>query len=140
MPISTEHAGRSYPPTPAYQVTAVKIAELAGALGDPSPAYVQPDPVAPPTFAAVVAATAWQQLFDDPELDLALSRIVHADQRFTFTRPLRSGDQVSATLTIDQVRVRGGSEMISSTARLEAVGELVCTAQATFLHSRGTPA
>jgi hypothetical protein len=39
MPISEAHAGRSYPPTPLYQVTALKIAEFAAALGDANTAY-----------------------------------------------------------------------------------------------------
>lgn len=136
MPITAEHAGRRYPPTRAYEVSAAKIAEFAAALGDASPAYRGTDPVAPPTFAAVVVAPAWQQLFDDPELGLALRRIMHADQRFSWSRPLRPGDQVRATLVIDQVRVRAGTEMISSTAQLAVGDDVVCTAQATFWHNR----
>ena len=34
MPITADHAGRRYPPTPPYEVSAAKIAEFARALGD----------------------------------------------------------------------------------------------------------
>jgi acyl dehydratase len=137
MPISEAHAGRSYPPTPLYQVTAMKIAEFAAALGDDNPAYYGDAPVAPPTFAAVPAAAAWEGMFADPELGLELRRIVHADQRFSYSRPLRSGDTVSATLTIDKVRVRGAAEIISSIVDVrDPSGELTCTAAATFVHTR----
>jgi acyl-coenzyme A thioesterase PaaI-like protein len=93
--------------------------------------------MAPPTFAAVISARAWEQLFSDPELDLSLERTVHGDQRFTFLRPLHAGDVVVATVTIDRVRVRAGSELISATVAMAGrEGEPICTAQATFAHAR----
>src|SRR5919106_1605824 len=96
MAITEAHAGRRYPPTAPYAVTAAKIAEFAAALGDGSSAYSGEHPMAPPTFAAVISAPAWQQMFDDPELDLALHQIVHGDQRFEYFAPLRAGDVVRA--------------------------------------------
>lgn len=137
MVISAAHVGRRYPPTAAYAVSAAKIAEFAQALGDPNPAYAGESPVAPPTFAAVIAAPAWQQLFTDPELDLALRRIVHGDQRFSYREPLRAGDVVSAALTIEQVRVRGGAEMITAAVAITGTdGVERATATATFVHNR----
>ena len=135
--ITDAHAGRRYPPTPPYAISAAKIAEFARALGDDNPHYSGEEAVAPPTFAAVVAAPAWQQMFDDPELDLALRQIVHGDQRFDFQAPLRAGDVVRATLTIDKVRVRAGSEIISCSVAIAGLeGTTRCTATATFVHSR----
>src|SRR4051812_17157302 len=99
MPITAEHVGRSYPPTEPYEVSSAKIAEFATALGDDSAAYRGDGAMAPPTFVAVIASTAWDAMFADPELDLALRRTVHADQRFAYERPLRAGDRVQAVLT-----------------------------------------
>ena len=56
MPISAEHAGRTYDPAPAYRVSRAKIAEFARAIQDENPAYFGDHPIAPPTFAAVIAA------------------------------------------------------------------------------------
>ena len=141
MAITETHAGRQYPPTPPYAISAAKIAEFAGALGDASPHYRGERPVAPPTFAATIASSAWQLMFDDPELELALRRIVHGDQRFDYARALLAGDVVSATLTIDRVRVRGSSEIISSSVAISDLsGETVCTVTATFVHNRGDAA
>lgn len=135
--ISDSHAGRSYPPTEPYEVTAAKIAEFAAALGDHNPAYRGDDPIAPPTFAAVIAGQAWQALWADEELGLELRRIVHGDQRISHNRPLRAGDRVTATLTIDKVRTRGTVDMINSRVTLTTpAGEEVCTASSTFLHNR----
>lgn len=135
--ISDSHAGRSYPPTEPYEVTAAKIAEFAAALGDHNPAYRGDDPIAPPTFASVIAGQAWQALWADEELGLELRRIVHGDQRISHNRPLRAGDRVTATLTIDKVRTRGTVDMINSRVTLTTpAGEEVCTASSTFLHNR----
>jgi acyl dehydratase len=137
MAITEADAGRSYPPTDPYQVSAAKIAEFAAALDDDNPRYRGESAIAPPTFAALIASPAWSQIFDDPELELSVERIVHGDQRFTFMRPLLSGDVVIATASIDKVRVRGGAELISATVDITGRdAEPICIAQATFSHAR----
>ena len=135
MPISEEHVGRSYPATAPYQVSRAKIAEFAAALGDAAnPAYAGTDPIAPPTFAVVLAAAAWDAMFDDPDLELSLSRTVHADQRFAWQRPLRAGDEVTATLRIEKVRARGPMAIITIAVDLAtAAGEELCTATSTLM-------
>ncbi|GAB3915472.1 UPF0336 protein [Microlunatus endophyticus] len=135
--ISDAHAGRSYPPTEPYEVTRAKVAEFAAALGDDNPAYRGDAPIAPPTFAAVIAGQAWGALWSDDELGLELRRIVHGDQRISHRRPLRAGDLVTATPTIDKVRNRGGVDIINSSVVLSSVdGEEICTASSTFMHTR----
>ena len=57
----------------------------------------------------MIASPAWQLMFDDPELELALRRIVHGDQRFDYARAAAGRRVVSATLTIDKVRVPGAA-------------------------------
>ncbi len=136
MPISTEHAGRSYPASLAYRVSSAKIAEFAAALGDANPAYFGPDAIAPPTFAAVIAAQAWGALFDDPDLGLALHRTMHTDQTFEFVRPLRDGDDVVATLSIERVRNRGSLDMVTVVVDLAVDGATACTARSTLMHTQ----
>lgn len=137
MAISEAHVGRRYPPTPVYEVSTAKIVEFAAALGDDDPRYAGEDAVAPPTFVALIASEAWQAMFDDPELGLALRRIVHGDQRFGYSRLLRSGDRVTASLVIDKVRSRGPADIITATVEVRSLSdEPVATATATFFHSR----
>jgi len=131
--------GRTYPPTAPYEVSAAKIAEFAAALGDRNPAYSGEEPDAPPTFAAVIGAAAWDGLFADPELDLTLQRVVHADQTFVWHRPLRAGDKVTGVLSIDKVRCRGAMEIVGVTVRVETLdGERVVDSSSTFVHTRAT--
>jgi acyl dehydratase len=136
MSISEAHAGRSYPVSVPYQVSRAKIAEFAGALGDSNPAYSGTTPIAPPTFGIVLAAAAWRAMFDDPELGIEYSRTVHAEQRFTWQRLLRAGDEVVATLTIEKVRRRGPAAFITIAVQVSTVeGEDVCTAISTLVHT-----
>jgi acyl dehydratase len=137
VPLSEAHAGRSYPPTPVYEITAAKIAEFVAALGDDNPAYEGDSPLAPPTLVAMIAFAAWDQMFADPDLELELRRIIHTDQRFIYARPLRAGDRVTATLTIEKVRTRGTTELVScSIAVQDEAGNVTCTAASTLVHSR----
>jgi len=137
MPISDAHVGTTYPPTAPYRISRAKIAEFAAALGDGgNPAYAGEAAIAPPTFAVVLSSAAWSAMFDDPELGLSLSRTVHVDQRFTWQRPLRDGDEVTATLTIDKVRSRGATAIITiSVALATTTGEALCTAVSTLMHT-----
>lgn len=136
MPITAEQVGRSFPPPKPYEVSRAKIAEFARALGDDNPAYSGDDPVAPPTFVAIIAAQAWDGLFADEELGLALHRTIHADQRFEWVRPLRAGDVVEAQLAIEKVRNRGALDMVTVAVELAVGGERVCTARSTLWHTR----
>ena len=84
----------------------------------------------------MLSSAAWGALFEDPELGLALHRTVHGDQRFTWARPLRAGDVITATLRIDGVRARGAMAIVSISVQLTTVeGEDVCTASSTLLHT-----
>lgn len=136
MPITTEHVGRSYPPAAPYEVSRAKIAEFATAIGDDNPRYFGAHPIAPPTFAAVIAAQAWGALFGDEELGLALHRTMHADQSFDIVRPLAPGDVVLAHLTIEKVRNRGSLDMVTVLVELRVDGETVCQARSQLMHTR----
>ncbi|SHI76076.1 Acyl dehydratase [Tessaracoccus bendigoensis DSM 12906] len=137
MPITPEHVGRRYPPAPPYVVSHAKIAEFARAICDDNPAYFGSTPIAPPTFAAVIAAQAWDALFGDEELGLALNRTMHGDQGFVFRGPLRPGDAVVATLSIEKVRNRGNLDMVTILVDLTVDDETVCEARSTLMHTTG---
>lgn len=132
MPIDASHAGRSYPPTNPTTVTQRAVDAFAAALGEPAGSVE-----APPTFAMVMAADAWSQMFADPELGIALNRTVHADQGFFFTRLIRVGDELTATLTIDKVRSRAGADFVGIVVDIATTaGEGVVRATSTFVCSK----
>ena len=138
MAIDPSYAGRTYPPTDPYEVGVEKIREFAAALGDDNPAYRDrtaaaalghPDVIAPPTFPFVLTFQASRRMIEDPDLGIDYSRVVHGEQRFTHHRPIRAGDRLVSTTTIDAVRSVGGNDLL--TTRVDVAtedGEAVCTA------------
>src|SRR5689334_22615425 len=121
MALDQSFVGRTYPPTAPYEVGREKIREFAEAVGDPNPVYTDPeaakalghpDVVAPPTFPFVITYKASGQVVLDPELGLDYSRVVHGDQKFTYTRPVRAGDRLSVTVTIDGIKSLAGNDLI----------------------------
>ena len=143
MPIDASHAGRTYPPTEPYAVGVEKIREFATAIGDPNPAYRDPDAaramghpdvIAPPTFPFVLTFTASRQVIEDPELGIDYTRVVHGEQRFLASRPMRAGDLLTTTVSIDSVRSAGGHDMLTTRAEVSTTdGEHVVTALSTLV-------
>jgi acyl dehydratase len=132
--------GRTWPATQPYTVSREKIAEFARALADPNPAYQGDQAIAPPTLAAVIANQAWQALFDDPGLDVQLKRVIHADQQFEWTRPIRAGDTLVAAVAVEDLKVRGTTEFITLAVRLSTVeGEAVAVSRSSLIHNRPAP-
>ncbi|NIK56417.1 FAS1-like dehydratase domain-containing protein [Kribbella shirazensis] len=137
MTIDATMVGRSYAAAESYQVGREKIREFADAIGDSNPAYRGDDAVAPPTFAFVVGSRALEQLLHDEELGLRLDRIVHGAQKFSYTRPIKAGDEIAATATITTVRKAGPVEVIMyETTLTTADGEAIATATSTLSHNR----
>ena len=146
MTLDRELVGRSYPPSAVYEVGRAKIAEFATAIGDPSPLYRDveaaraaghPDVIAPPTFAIVVSLGAANVVLGDPGVSLDYSRVVHGEQRFAHHRPIRAGDRLVATTTIDAVRTVAGNDMLTTRVDLATEdGEPVCTTRS-MLVARG---
>jgi len=147
VPLDQSFVGRTYPPTPPYEVGREKIREFADAIGDPNPAYRDPeaaralghpDVIAPPTFGIVLSMTAGRQVVADPELGLDYSRVVHGEQRFVSSRPVRAGDRLTAVVTVENIRSAAGNDMITTRADVSTVeGERVFTAYSTLV-ARGT--
>lgn len=136
-------AGRSYPPTTPYLVGREKVREFSRAVFATNPinhdlaaarAAGYPDVVAPPTFAVVVQEQTLAQILSDPEAGIDFSRVVHGDQRFTFTRPIVAGDELSAVVTIASVKTLGGNAMVTAESAITDVDGLpVVTATSTLV-------
>jgi acyl dehydratase len=92
------------------------------------------DVVAPPTFATVIQDATLQQLLADEDAGVDFSRVVHGDQRFTFTRPIVAGDELTATMTVTSVKTLGGHAMVTAESRIaDATGAHVVTATSTLV-------
>lgn len=124
-------AGRTFPATAPFEVSAAHVAMFAAASGTP---YAEGDP-APATYPIVVAFAAMQQLMTDPTVGIKLHNVVHGQQKFVHERPIRPGDSLVAELTVTRVREVAGTDIIATSSRItDATGTLVCTADATLVH------
>jgi acyl dehydratase len=139
--INPDYAGRTFEPSEPYEVSRVKIAEFATAIGDASPlcrdrtaaqAAGYPDVIAPPTFAIVITSASIAKLMADPGLGVNYAMIVHGEQSFTHSRPLRAGDVVVAQPTIESIKQVRSMTTIATVTDVRTVdGEHVCTARST---------
>lgn len=141
MALNRDFIGRSFPPTEPYEVSRVKIREFADAIGDHNPIYRDreaakaaghPDVIAPPTFPIVVSLG--NAGLADPALNLNYAMVVHGEQRFEYTRPMRAGDMVTCTSTITEIRSIGNNEkMVVETDVKTVEGELICKSYNTIV-------
>jgi acyl dehydratase len=141
--LNPEFVGKVYGPGEPYEVSRVKIADFADAIGERSElcrdrdAAVKagyPDVIAPPTFAIVLSMASAGHVHHDPALGLDYSMVVHGDQTFTHSRPLHAGDVVAATTTIESIKTLGGMSMVVTSTQIATLdGEHVCTAKTTVV-------
>ena len=141
--MNPELQGRVFPPTSPYLVGREKIREFARAVLATSPLNVDveaaraaghSDLVAPPTFPVVVQELTLAQLLAEPDAGIDFSRVVHGDQRFTYTRPVVAGDELTATLTVSRVKSLGAHSMVTAESVItDAQGEHVVTAVSTLV-------
>lgn len=143
MAINREYLGRTFAATEPYEVSRVKIAEFAEAIGDPSPVYRDraaaqaagyPDVIAPPTFPIAVSMAASGRAIADPGLGINYAMVVHGEQRFEYARPLRAGDVVTGQSTIETLKELGRNVLMTTRTEIRTVdGEQVCTAFSTLV-------
>ncbi|MEU2204608.1 MaoC family dehydratase N-terminal domain-containing protein [Microbacterium oleivorans] len=143
MPVNPELQGRVFPPTAPYLVGREKVREFARAVFATDPQHDDPevarslgyaDVVAPPTFAMVIQDATLQQLLSEPDSGIVLERVVHAEQRFRYTRPIVAGDELTGRLTVTGIRAFGKGAMVTSEAEItDAAGDHVVTATSVLL-------
>ncbi len=141
--MNPELQGRVFPPTSPYLVGREKIREFSRAVLATSPlntnveaarAAGHADLVAPPTFPVVVQELTLAQLLAEPDAGIDFSRVVHGDQRFSYTRPVVAGDELTATLTVSSVKSLGAHSMVTAESVMtDARGEHVVTAVSTLV-------
>ncbi len=67
-------------------------------------------------------------------MGIALHRVVHGEQRFSYTRPVVDGDVLTATLTVDSLRQIGGADILGTRSEVvDADGNHVVTAHAVLV-------
>ena len=141
--MNPELQGRAFPSVAPYLVGREKVREFSRAVFATSPLNLDPeaaiaagyaDVVAPPTFPVVVQEATLAQLLAEPDAGIDFSRVVHGDQRFTYSRPVVAGDVLTATLAVTSIKTLGGNAMVTAESTMvDATGEHVVTAISTLV-------
>ena len=141
--MNPELQGRVFAPTAPYLVGREKIREFSRAVFSTSPVNFDVDAakaagysdlVAPPTFPVVIQESTLAQLLAEPDAGIDFTRVVHGDQRFSFSRPIVAGDELTATLAVANIKSLGGHSMITAESTItDSTGAHVVTAISTLV-------
>jgi len=141
--VNPELQGRTFAPTAPYLVGREKVREFARAVLSTSPLNTDPeaaraagygDVVAPPTFPIVIGELTLAQLLAEPDAGIDFTRVVHGDQRFSYTRPIVAGDELTATLAVTSIKSLGGHSMVTAESTIvDGTGAHVVTAISTLV-------
>jgi acyl dehydratase len=143
MTVNPELVGRDFPSVGPYLVGREKVREFARAVFATNPIFTDleaahaaghADVVAPPTFPVVIQEHTLSQLLSEPDANIDFSRVVHGDQRFTYSRPVVAGDELTATLSVTSVKTLGAHSMVTSESVMtDSTGAHVVTATSTLV-------
>ena len=135
MPLPTDKISKIYPPV-VYAVGREKIREYATAVGDENPLHHDldaaraagyPDLLAPPMFVAVYSNAPFVTAMLDPELEIDFAHLVHGGQQFRWEQPVVAGDEITTTMSVEDISERSGLRFYTwGTVSRNQGGETTC--------------
>jgi acyl dehydratase len=134
MPLNFDLAGKTYESV-EVTVTAEQIEAYARASGDVNPRYVAGDSqIASPVFPVVPGFALMGAVTSDPALNVENPlMIVHGEQEFVYHRPIRAGDTLVLTPSLERVEDKGkGATYVTKVSARDAAGEPVTDSLATI--------
>jgi len=143
MPLNFSLGGKTYAPVEAT-ITADEIEAYALASGDLNPRHrVGPDQVASPIFPVVPGFALIGTVTLDPELGVDNPlMIVHGEEEIIHHRPVRPGDVLVLSPSLDSVEDKGkGATFVAKVAATTPSGDAVNESYATiFVRGAGSGA
>jgi acyl dehydratase len=135
VPVPSDKIGKVYPPA-VYAVGREKVREYAAAVGESNPLYHEleaaraaghADLLAPPMFVVVYCSRPFMTALFDPELAIDFAHLVHGAQQFRWEQPVVAGDEITTTLTVEDISERAGLRFDTfETTSVNQRGELTC--------------
>ena len=140
--------GKEYPSFSA-EIEKGRIRQFAGAIGESNPVYTDEKAAneagyaslpAPPTFPFSLAMDAGQSFNILEDMEINISRAVHAAQGFTYKLPICAGDEITGVQKITGVFEKKGGALLFIEAEIDMVnqnGDSVCNLQTTVIVRNG---
>jgi len=146
MGLNQDLKGKEYQPV-EFTVEREHVLQFCDAIGEGDPVFRDPaaarqagfeEQLAPPTFVTRMQIMTSGQVVLDQELGLDYALVVHGEQEYEYSRPVRVGEVLSATPRIADIYAKGPNEYRVIEADIKDVsGETAVLARTTLL-SRGT--
>lgn len=126
-----------------FKVDLRHILKFAQAIGDSNPVYTDEEYakttinggiIAPPTFPVAIANDS-----DQLNLDLDYRRMLHGEQQFIYTRPIRPGDLLTCQTIVSDVYEREGKQgtmefIVLDTEMYDQEGKHVVTSRTNIVY------
>lgn len=125
--INPDSVGRTFAGSEKFSITQSQIDLFCAVIGESDTS------IAPPTFPIRITLDQSEAILTQPEIGVDWTRLVHGDQKFDIKRPLKAGDVVSCSSTIESYKVAAGNEIISVRSDLHAGEELVVSTWSTLV-------
>ena len=125
--LNPDSVGRTFAGVDVITVTQEEINSFAAVIGEKNTS------VAPPTFSIRISLSEFENILTKPEIGLDWNRLVHGDQKFDIKRPIKAGDVVTCSSTIESVRVVAGNEIISVRSDISTSDELLISSWSTLV-------
>ncbi len=100
-----------------FEVTEEAVRRFMEATEDPTLQAGTPIQYAPPTFP-----TTFRMRLPDLNLDATRMQLLHGEQEYTYTRPLRIGEQVTCVVRVADARERTGRSGTMTFLVTETIG------------------
>jgi hypothetical protein len=125
--ISPDSIGRTFPGTESITILQSEIDAFCAVIGESNTA------IAPPTFSIRISLDQSEAILTSPEVGIKWDRLVHGDQKFEINRPLKAGDVISCSSTIESAREVAGNQIISVRSDLTSADELLISSWSTLV-------
>jgi len=125
--LNPDSVGSTFGGTETIAVTQFEVDAFCAVIGETDTS------IAPPTFTIRITLSQFEEILTRPEIGLDWTRLVHGDQKFQIFSPVRPGDQLNCSATIESYRVAAGNEIVSVRSDLERDGAIVVSAWSTLV-------
>lgn len=130
-------------PVFTFEVEKRHIRQFAAAIGDENPLYTDEEYaakspyggiIAPPTFPIVIGSEG-----NGISLDLDPKRMLHGEQEFLYTRPIRLGDRLVCQMKVTDLYEREGKSgkmqfLVLDTEMKDESGEMVVVSRMNIIY------
>ncbi len=138
MGLNKELIGKDYGTT-TYEVTAEAIEKYARATNDENPAYLKgDDSLSTPVFPVVPVFQSFMNASMDSELQADVLRLVHGQEEHILHAPIRPGDTLSITSTLESIETKDSGETFTVKGEIKNEDQLVAEVRGTmFIRGSG---